>query len=399
MTQVGLFLGYQGKVAIDGEGIGRFTVRLADGLLRDNADVRVHVATNPWNISEVNKIFLDLVSRYPGRLMVYSSDTNDTNQSLTWINQHVPVDAWIVPYVGMESAQKLTKPYIVCLHDLVYLHFPKLYYPSYRTVFEQLDRVVRAVVAKASYVVFSSQFTLEHEGMQFLKLPATKTALIRLAAPTEEYESFFVMNESEFRAKYALLGDYVVFPSAIRLHKNHDRLIQAFINYRLSPAGKASTLHLVFTDRYLHSPMHAKILSVLNSCRDLNVRNSVLFLGRIPTADLPSLYRYATGTIVPTLFEGSCPFQILESLRMGTPVAFSNLDVAREVLADTSPFITFNPLSLSQMQVALHRLSHANATLVMQQQSAVQPVLLRTWSDVAQAYLVVVQQVCKQTTS
>ncbi|WP_189597338.1 DUF4214 domain-containing protein [Paenibacillus elgii] len=377
---IGIFLGYQPKIYLDGEGIGRFVVRLTEGLLLNAPDVMIHVATTEHNFAEVEKLFQAFASLYPNRLFMHHFP------SVTWLNQHLPVDVWCVPYVGMDLALQLERPVVLCVHDLVYTHFRELYVRKHPELVQGLDRIVHAMADKASKVVFNSAYVQSYEGLSYLQLPLHKTQVIRLAAPVEEYRNLGLLAEGAFRSKYQLHGDYLVFPSIIRAHKNHDRLLEAFLNYRQSPEGRASKLKLVLTDHYHHRPLEHEIAAVLGRCQDSEALNSIVYLTRLPSGDMPSLYKYAAGTIVPTLFEGSCPFPILESLTVDTPVAISRIEVTREVVNDMNAFVTFDPYSVPEMTAAIARLYQNRHSLAAQEKAAIRGTLQRTWSDVAQEY-------------
>ncbi len=377
---------------MDGEGIGRFIARLSEGLLALDKGYMLHVATTEANFKETNAVFHALLERFKGRIQIHHSDSMDM------INRNVPADVWIVPYIGMALAQYLQKPIIVCLHDLVYLHFPELYAGN-QAHYQYVHAIAQKITARAAAVVFDSEFTRRHEGHKFLSLPEHQTTVIRFAAPREEYSAFGVVSEDTIRSKYKLYGPYIVFPSVIRLHKNHERLVDAFHRFRLTEIGAASGLKLIFTDDLVNRPRQQEITAALNAIGDPGIRSSIQFLGRIPSGELPSLYKYASGTIVPTLFEGSCPFPILESLLMDTPVAYGRLEVVEEVIADPSSFATFNPLDQLEMADAIARLWLHGKSVVPEQKAALGGILHRNWIDVARDYSAIVDNIAASTPS
>ncbi|MBJ8055332.1 DUF4214 domain-containing protein [Bacillus cereus] len=382
---IGFFLGYSVKVGkhFDGEGIGRFIIRLIEGLLCHDKNVTITVVTTTENYEDINNGFKKTLLSFPNRLSVLKFET------VEWVNENTDVDIWIVPYIGMDLALKLKKPFIVCLHDLVYMHFKDIYIrlPDF---YDGFTSIVKQVAKKAKKVIFNSIFTRNHEGLKFLKLSKDKTHVIRLAPPVEEYNVIDSYNEVLFRDKYKLYNNYIVYPSVIRLHKNHDRLIEAFLKFRQTPEGFSSNLSLVLTDHFRYGPKEKEIIALLNDCNNVNIRDSVIFLGRIAPNDIPLLYKYAMGTIVPTLFEGSCPFQLLESLIMDTPVAVSKIEVVKEVITDIEKFITFNPYSTDEITLAIHQLWQHNDNLLEQQKNAIQHILKRNWTDIAQEYYTLV---------
>ncbi|MFX3635404.1 MAG: DUF4214 domain-containing protein [Candidatus Pristimantibacillus sp.] len=383
---IGIFLCFGSQITMEGEGIGRFIVRLSEGLLSLNQSYTLHVATTDVNFNETSALYRPLMASYPEQIRIYHADSMDH------INKTVPAEVWIVPYIGMALAQYLHKPFIVCLHDLVYLHFPDLY-AGQNAHYQYIHSIAQKVAVNASAVVFDSEFTKRHEGLSFLGLPEHKTAVVRFAAPHEEYSNFGTQNEEQFRHKYNLFGPYITFPSVIRLHKNHERLIDAFHRFRLTEEGKASGLKLVFTDDMHDRPRQQEIINALNGISDPDTRASVVFLGRIGSTDLPSLYKYAVGAVVPTLFEGSCPFPILESLLMDTPVSFGRLEIVQEVLADMSSFATFDPYDPTEMADAINRLWLEGKSVVHAQKAAFGGILHRSWADVASDYAVLIERI------
>lgn len=389
--RIGIFVGFAQLLDLDGEGIGRFLARLVHGLLMHNSETVIYAVTTLENYGGFEKLFSKELAQFPERFILLTSNSMD------WINTHVPVDVWIVPSISIEMAMFLQKPFILCLHDLVYLHFRDMYYGKLPEFTDKVNRFAYPMTDKAYAVVFNSNYVRTADGIGYLELPVEKTHVIRLAAPTEEYSSFGIYDEDSFRKKYQLFEKYIVFPSVIRLHKNHCMLIEAFIKFRHTPDGYHSKLQLVFTDNCHTSLLNKEISDILESCVDLDIRRSIHFIGRIPSTDLPSLYKYAIGTIVPTLFEGSCPFPILESLAVGTPVAASRIEVTKEVIHDIESFLPFNPTSVEEMANSIQLLWSHNSNLLPRQINTLSASLSRTWSDVAHEYFNLTQHVIQLT--
>ena len=387
VTQIGIFLGYPHPLALDGEGIGRFLYRLIEGLLTIRHDTVVHIAVTHFNEGDTRSTFESLHARFPGRCRIVGSN------NMGWINDHVPADIWIVPIVSLDLALHLKKPYILCLHDLVHHQFPELYYAYQPDFCHRVNRAAYYVMERAAAIVSSSQYVRMHHAVALGGMPPAKTHVIRLAPPASEYQSFPPVPEAAFRAAYQLFDPYMVFPTVLRLHKNFERLIAAFLRYRHSPDGFASRLRLVFTDDLSDNPKRAEVLQLLQQCQNEEIRSSIRFIGRIPKSHIPSLYQYAAGTIVPTLFEGSCPFPILESLTMGTPAAVSKLEVTNELIQDMEGFLAFNPYSLEEMEAAIRGLWLHRNQLLPRQQSAIFHAMQRSWNDVAAEYYALIQHV------
>ncbi|MCY9512577.1 DUF4214 domain-containing protein [Paenibacillus apiarius] len=387
VNHIGIFLAYPHPLALDGEGIGRFLYRLIEGFFSKRPDVHIHIAATDYNYADAEHSFASLKLQFPGRVHITRSNNIET------FNTNVPAEVWIVPIVSLELAMFLKKPYIVCLHDLVHHQFKDLYFTMYPEFCHRVDRNGYLVLKKAAAIVSNSNYVRYHHAIVVAGMPAEKTHVIRLAPPNDEYQSFTFIDKTQFRLKYQLLYEYLVFPTVLRLHKNFERLIAAFIKFRQSFDGYHSRLRLVFTDQLTNNPKQAEVMQILQHVADEDIRSSIMFIGRIPKSDLPSLYKYALGTIVPTLFEGSCPFPILESLTMGTPVAAANIEVTNEIITDMSAFLPFNPYSIEEMEAAIRGLWTYRHTLLARQQAAISGAMQRRWTDVANEYYALLQHV------
>lgn len=387
VQHIGIFIAYPHPLAMDGEGIGRFLYRLTRGMLTNFPHVHIHIAATGYNYADAEQSFSPLRSMFPGRVHIHHSN------NVEHFNAHVPAEIWIVPIISLDLAMFLKKPYILCLHDLVHHQFKDLYFSTYPEFCHRVDRNGYYILHKAAAVVSNSNYVRIHHGIGIAGLPAHKTHVIRLAPPSDEYRTFSFMDQQQFRAKYQLHHEYIVFPTVLRLHKNFERLIAAFIQFRLTIDGYHSRLRLVFTDQLSSSPKEADVMRMLHYVQDPEILNSLMFIGRIPTSDLPSLYKYAVGTIVPTLFEGSCPFPILESLTVGTPVSAANIEVTNEIIPDMSAFLAFDPYSVDQIEASLRALWVYRHTLVPRQQEVIQGAMQRGWSDVANEYYALLQHV------
>lgn len=385
-TNIGIYLGYKHRLELDGEGIGRFIVRLVEGLLLKKG-VTIYVAVIEQNYEMTMNLFSSAVSSCPERIFIVNYP--DNNES--WLNSHVSVDSWIVPYVGLEGAIQLEKPIILCVHDLVYVEFAKEFNRYAMNSFDHIDKVARIISSKAAAVISQSNYVRTNHVVNYLGIPIEKTHVIRLAPPEKEYKESGIIDRATFSNKYGLYRDYIVFPTIIRPHKNHCRLVEAFLRFKQTSTGHNSGLHLVLTD-YNQGVVQVDILKILDNFSE-ELRSSVVFLGRIASTDIPSLYTHAKGTIVPTLFEGSCPFPIMESLLAGTPVATSRIEVTAEVIYEMDDLFAFNPYSIDEIQRALQDLWEKGGLMLSRQQQSIVSILQRSWTEVAHEYFEVIQQI------
>jgi glycosyltransferase involved in cell wall biosynthesis len=329
----------------------------------------------------VEKLFARIVEHFPDRVVFHCANEPE------WINNNVAADLWIVPWIGLGAAQHLAKPFVVCLHDLAYIHVPAL-----AATGKQTDGAARVLAHKAAAVICNCSYICTWDALCYLRIPPTKIHVIRPAAPIEEYAGMTLRGEREFRRYYGLDKSYFVFPSIVRPHKNHIRLIDAFFRFAQRRGADDLGPYLVFTD-------HVARLCWNNALRELGDRyesdivNRVKCLGRLPARDIPALYKYAAGTVVPTLFEGNFPFPVLESLTMETPVAFSRIPMAMEAIDNPGDFIIFDPYDVADIERAIGELWECKTGLAAKQRAALGGLLERTWQDVAREYYGVIDRV------
>ena len=74
-------------------------------------------------------------------------------------------------------------------------------------------------------------------------------------------------------------------------------------------------------------------------------------LGKVPSADIPALYKSSSALIFPSKVE-SFGLPLIEATQMGLPVLASELDYVRDVI---EPVETFNPESPVSIARAVRR--------------------------------------------
>jgi glycosyltransferase involved in cell wall biosynthesis len=135
---------------------------------------------------------------------------------------------------------------------------------------------------------------------------------------------------------------FFIYPAAVWPHKNHGRLIKAFIQSEIAGA------QLLLTGGGQTESDLPKIIA------DLGATDRVRLLGRISTDDLMGLYHSATALIFPSEFEAwSIP--IMEAMACGCPVASSNVTSLPEQVGDAG--LLFDPTDISGMANVMRRLA------------------------------------------
>jgi glycosyltransferase involved in cell wall biosynthesis len=195
----------------------------------------------------------------------------------------------------------------VTLHDLQHLDHPELFSAA-RRAFRRAayDRAAR----EADAVIVPSELVRER-AIELLGLEEARVHVIphgvdhTLFAPSEEPREPFLL-----------------YPAHAWPHKNHARLLEAFVLLR----AELPELRLVLTG------------SGLEALGELP--EGVERLGLVPAFELASLYRTAACLVFPSLYEGF-GLPPLEAMASGCPVAAANSGSLPEVCGDAAVF--FDP--------------------------------------------------------
>ena len=228
---------------------------------------------------------------------------------------------------GYNSPLYCRAPFVFTIHDLSHIYCPenssaaiKLYYAT----------ILKRNCHRAAAILTVSEFTRK-QIISWSGVSADKVFNV----------SCGVDSAYSYKSKaYEFPFDYLLCVSNRKEHKNELRLIEAF-----AKSGVPSDVHLVFTSQ--SSPNLMRILD------RYDLTNRVHFVGNVPEAQLPSLYRGAKALVFPSLYEGF-GLPILEAMASGTPVVTSNVTAIPEVAGDAALLV--NPTSVEDISKAIVRI-------------------------------------------
>jgi glycosyltransferase involved in cell wall biosynthesis len=141
-----------------------------------------------------------------------------------------------------------------------------------------------------------------------LGIPAERVTAIPCAVDHER----FTPAPNDGDAMLDLPQRFLLYPANLWPHKNHARLLRAFASVGVTD------LHLVLTGQTYGRPLPGP------------PNERVRHLGHVPFEHLPALYRRATATVFPSLFEGF-GIPLVEAMASGCPVTAT----ARGAIAET----------------------------------------------------------------
>jgi glycosyltransferase involved in cell wall biosynthesis len=172
----------------------------------------------------------------------------------------------------------------------------------------------------------------------------------------------------------ALPNRVVLYPANLWPHKNHARLLSAFARAGLGDVG------LVLTGQTYGRPLPGPTARVHH-------------LGHVPFVQLPALYRRATATIFPSLFEGF-GMPLVEAMASGTPVAASDRGAIAEVAGDAA--LAFAPTDAEAIADALRRIVIDDALRSRLREAGLARAATFRWDEVARRHTEVYRRATKR---
>jgi len=312
------------KIAIDisqiayGTGVSVYTENLVRTLVKNYPDIHwvlfagvfrnkknIENFTNDLNVETVVKLFPPKVA------------------NIVWNRLHVfPIERWVggVDLIHTSDwAEPPSKiPKVTTIHDLVPILFPETSTKLIRDAHERKLHWVR----RESEKILAVSHSTKKDIVECLNIPANKIEVT--------YEGvdpiYYPQSETEIKRvqhKYQINGDYVFSLSTVEPRKNFKRLIE----YYKMVLRKLPKLKLVIAGKVGWGELP-------------ELSKNIIFLGYVPTEDLPALYSGALCYALPSFYEGFGLSQ-LQAMSCGTPVVSSNVSSIPEVVGSAG--ILVNP--------------------------------------------------------
>ena len=224
--------------------------------------------------------------------------------------------------------------YIVTVHDVIPLRFPKPFSPL--TPYHR--HYIPQVLAQAQHILCNSTATAK-DITDFYHISARKITPILLAH-----------DSNHFRHLNLQPRNYFLYIGRQDPYKNLSRLIASFAAL---PNCRDYELWLVGSTDSRYTPT---LKAAIDS---LGITSQVKFLNYVPYSQLPTIINSAIALVFPSLWEGF-GFPVLEAMACGTPVITSNLASLPEVAGDAALLI--DPYNVGEITAAMQTLATDAAT-------------------------------------
>lgn len=260
--------------------------------------------------------------------------------------------------------------YIVMVHDLIPLRFPKPYSPL--TPFFRY--YIPEVLTQAQHIICNSTATAR-DITDFFGISSTKITPIPLAYDATHFRYLNIPKQetaNNFPAYFLYLGRHEPY-------KNLHRLIEAFANlpncrnYQLWLAGPS--------DQRCTPKLKTQV-------KELNLTRQVKFLDYVSYDQLPMLISQAIALVFPSLWEGF-GLPALEAMACGTPVITSNLSSLPEVTGEAALLI--DPYKTEQITSAMQTIAEDSTLRSHLSYLSLQRANQFSWAKTGQATVEVLQ--------
>jgi glycosyltransferase involved in cell wall biosynthesis len=265
-----------------------------------------------------------------------SSPARDLHE---WVRR-LRLQLWFCPMTDLDPRQ-LPIPTVITVADI-----QQEFYPEF---FSREELHHRALMYPPSCQEATAVITVSNASRKSLidkySLPEKKVHLVYEAGIARRSASSPEVSADHVRDKYRLPSMYALYPANMWPHKNHQLLLLAL--HRLRQRHGVS-LPLVLTGDDL-----GQWETLQETAGHFQLQAQVHYLGYVAAEEVTSLYAGATMLVFPSLYEGF-GLPLLEAMRLGCPVAASNLTSIPEVVGEAG--LLFDPRSPDSIAEAMHRL-------------------------------------------
>lgn len=268
-------------------------------------------------------------------------------------------------------------PYFLTIHDLSFSVFPHLYEKKmrlwhYLTKAESLAQGAQAIIVPSQSAAndLKTIFNISPERLHIIP-----------HGVSSKFSNKSEPQDHGIKSRYRLPKRFALFVGTLESRKNIETLIKAVEEYR---STTKDDLALVLVGK--PTSYSEKILKKINQKQ----KDFIFSLGYCRPQDLPALYRLATVTLFPSLYEGF-GLPIIESMACGTPVITSRTSAMPEIGGRAALYI--NPYNHRDISTALRELLSSEDLQKQKKAAGLEQIKKFSWEESAKKTLEVLEKI------
>ncbi|MEM4655048.1 MAG: glycosyltransferase family 1 protein [Thermosphaera sp.] len=267
---------------------------------------------------------------------------------------------------------------VVVIHDLAFKQYRETL--SFGQYF--IRRVFLRFSLKAAWKIIALTNSMKEEIIK--EYPFAREKMIVIYSGVDFEKSTKARVESNFKKECFIRVPYIYYPASFYKHKNHITLLKAFARLKAEVMGP---INLVLTG--LKTSWYFSVQKVI---RELDLVDSVKYLGFVSESEKDLLYSRALFLVFPSLYEGF-GFPVLESMTHKCPVLASNIPVVVEVAGGAALFVDAE--SVDSLYLGLKRLYYDSDLRTQLIKRGLEQVKCFSWEKTARETLSVFEEVYK----
>ncbi len=228
---------------------------------------------------------------------------------------------------------------VVTIHDVIFRHYPEHYNSIDRGIYH---KKTQHAIDVADVIVSTSQTTAK-DLIELYHADEQKVHVVYQTCGDPHRLNYAIQDINLFRSKLLLPERFILYVSSFQKRKNHLALLKAFV------ACKGEVGKLVLAGKSGET-----LKDVKQFIQENRLEHSVLILTDIGQAELPLLYRSASGFVYPSMIEGF-GIPLVEAANAGLPMAVNDIPIFNELASEKS--IKFKADDVSDFASALKSLS------------------------------------------
>ncbi len=229
---------------------------------------------------------------------------------------------------------------VLTIHDLIPLEFPAIHSGWLPRAYHR--RLIGAAVARARAIITPSRASAA--ALQHRLRPRCPVVPIAEGVSARWFASNPAPEDPAALQALGVAAPYFLYVGQWQVHRNVPTVIRALARVRV----QAPSVQLVLAGR--PDPRRAELPRLVE---ELQLDESVRFLGAVTDPTLALLYRNAAAVLLPSLQEGF-GLPVLEAMASGAPVICSDIPVLRETAGDAA--IRCSPLDAASFADAMLRI-------------------------------------------